>query len=437
MKNTVQGSFFFLAVIAACYLFVHYLYLDSGYVLIVFNNYRLESSLWSCVLALFLAACAVRLLLACLRLVACALGLPSASAEKVRRRRARRLSNRGLIAFANGDWKQAQKLLAQAGRGGSLPLPSYLVAARASGAVNDMASCKAYLHRAEQAVPEAHMAIGITQAEIQMARQEFEQALATLKSLRAKASGHAYVLKLLKQVYEKLSDWQALAGILPDLVRYRVLDAQDLARLEQTVYSALFAQACTASLKQPGGPQRTEAVNRLWKGLTRAQRKNSELILCYARCLCRLQAVEEAEQFIRKALSSHYNARLARLYSGLVCETTDRQITVLEKLKARHPQDADLLLGLGNLYSRCHRPDKAVEYTEMALKARPGADACHQLGGLLSEAGEYKKATEYLRQAFRLRPCNEGSQLVPASGGNDAVAVAGRCGSNRKEAESG
>ncbi len=50
MKSTLQGSFFFLFLIAVCYLFVHYLYLDNGYVLIAFNGYRLETSLWPCFL---------------------------------------------------------------------------------------------------------------------------------------------------------------------------------------------------------------------------------------------------------------------------------------------------------------------------------------------------------------------------------------------------
>ncbi|MCY4472685.1 MAG: hypothetical protein OXC07_07700 [Kistimonas sp.] len=431
MKSTLQGSFFFLFLIAVCYLFVHYLYLDNGYVLIAFNGYRLETSLWSCVLALFLAVSLIRLTLGCMRLVSCALGFPVASAERVYRRRAQQLSSRGLAAFANGDWKQAQKLLSQAGRSSSLPLHSYLAAARASAAVNDMASCKNYLSRAEQAMPTAHMAIGITQAEIQMARNEFEQALATLKSLRAKAPKHVYVLKLLKQVYEHLADWRALAGILPDLIKYRALDTSDMKELEPTVYSALLTQACCASLKLPRGPQRTESINRIWKGLSRAQRKNRDLIWSYANCLCHLGTPEEAETFIRKSLSASYSARMARLYSGLVCDSTERQIAVLEKLRQRYPKDASLLLGLGSLYSRSQRSDKAVEYTEAGFKLRPDADACQQLGILLSEAGEYRKATEYFHQALKLRDSHR--QKIKLEG----VRGGRCCGGERKQVDVG
>mgnify|MGYP000727120986 CR=1 FL=1 len=47
----------------------------------------------------------------------------------------------------------------------------------------------------------------MTQAELQLADQQLEQALATLKHLRSVAPKHTYVLRLLRRLYEQLGDY--------------------------------------------------------------------------------------------------------------------------------------------------------------------------------------------------------------------------------------
>ena len=62
--------------------------------------------------------------------------------------------------------------------------------------------------------------MGITQAQLQLARNQLEQCLATLLELRKKDPHHPFVLKLLHQVYLRLQDWQQLALLLPELKKY-------------------------------------------------------------------------------------------------------------------------------------------------------------------------------------------------------------------------
>lgn len=66
-------------------------------------------------------------------------------------------------------------------------------------------------------MPEAKIAVELTQAELQLANHQWEQALATLKHLQDIAPRHPYVLKLIMQLYQEVKDWPQLITILPDL----------------------------------------------------------------------------------------------------------------------------------------------------------------------------------------------------------------------------
>ena len=401
MKKMILRAVFLLLLILGCYLIARYFFLDSGYVLIAYNGYIMESSLWAALLALFIILVTVKFTIACLRWLSRGTGEVVPLTAKARRRRAQRLSNRGLIQFANGHWKSAQKLLGQAGDSGSLPLLNYLVAARAASANNDMDACKEYLRKADQSTPAAYMAIGITQAEILLSNNQLEQALATLNSLRKKAPKHPYLLKLLKQAYEKLGDWEALAELLPELRKRKAFETPALEKLEQTIYNELFEQAKNKG-RNLKGDKRTAPANAIWQTLNKSQKQNEDLVLSYARCLYNLQAENDAEAFIRRQLPSLYSVPLIRIYGRLKSSDTNRQLLAGEKLLAERPNDPDLLLALGRISARAQLWGKAKEYLETSLKLHHSAATYNELGLLLAELGEHEKSSGYFQQGLAM-----------------------------------
>ncbi|CAM3477071.1 heme biosynthesis HemY N-terminal domain-containing protein [Parendozoicomonas haliclonae] len=401
MKRLLIRSLLFLAIIVGCFLAARYFFLDSGYVLIAYNGYTIESSLWAMLLALFIAFVGFKILFAVLRTVASGTGVLLPMTARARRRRAQRMSNRGLIQFANGHWKRAQRLLGQAGDAGSVPLLNYLLAARAASSDNDLDAYKEFLRKADKATPRAFLAIGITQAEIQLSHKQLEQALATLSSLRKKAPKHPYVLKLLKQAYEQLSDWQALADLLPTLRKQKVFNNSELEHLEQQVYNELFEQAWNKGRNLPDA-QRTKPADDIWASLSKAQRRNEDLVLSYANCLHKLNAQEEAEAFIRRQLPSLYNQELIRIYGQLKASDSSRQLLAGEKLLAERPNDPELLLALGRISSRAQLWGKSREYLETSLKLRHSAATYNELGQLLAHLGEHEKSSGYFQQGLAL-----------------------------------
>ena len=216
---------------------------DPGYLLIAWRNVSIETSIWvgigfllACWLLLWFARSLWRLLTASGRRI-------NPWSRRNLQQRASALATRGLLEFAEGHWKQAVRLLKRSAPHSELPLINYLAAARAANELEDYAESDALLREAYEVTPEADVAIAVTQAQLQMVRGQFEQALATLTRLRKDHPKHLYALKLMSQVYLRLEDWARLLELLPELRRQNALREDELQALERRVHAALLAQA--------------------------------------------------------------------------------------------------------------------------------------------------------------------------------------------------
>ena len=188
---------------------------DHGYVLMAYNGMTFESSLWGLLLLVALVILGLMLVRGVVGALFGMAGLVYPMSVKARKKRARRLFDRGLAEFTKGHWKKSERLLAQAAKGGEASLVNYLAAAKAAHEAGDPEASAAYLRQADSRSPGAEMAISITQAQIQLSGNHLEQALATLKHLHQKHPRHIYILKLLRDVYIRLHDWEGLAKLLP------------------------------------------------------------------------------------------------------------------------------------------------------------------------------------------------------------------------------
>ena len=242
--NFMKVFALFLVLLFGCLLLANIMVNDTGYVLIAYENITFESTLWGLCLIILLVAGAFWLVSGIIRMMFGATSFIYPFTARAKQRQARKLSIRGFAEFTHGHWKKAEKLLAQAAEAGETPLLTYLAAARAAHEAGNHDASADYLRRADHKAPGADLAIGITQAQIQLSAGQLEQALATIKRLHKKEPRHAFVLKLLKQVYHRLNDWQSLADLLPKLKKLKVIDDNEYRELELQSFEALFEQAC-------------------------------------------------------------------------------------------------------------------------------------------------------------------------------------------------
>lgn len=139
----------------------------------------------------------------------------------------------GLTLLIEGRWKKSEKLLLAGTHQSFEPLMNYLAAAQAAQEQGAIERRDEYIQKAYQMAPEAELAIGITQAELELKRHELAQAEATLTRLREKSPRHPRVLALLEKVYVRLGAWKELHALLPSMRKAKLITADELMHFEK------------------------------------------------------------------------------------------------------------------------------------------------------------------------------------------------------------
>lgn len=307
-------------------------------------------------------------------------------------RLAQRSLTRGLLEMAEGDWKGAEKRLLKHAANAETPLLNYLAAARAAQLQGEHERRDHYLQLAHESMPSADIAVSLTQAELQLAHQQMEQALATLKHLKSIAPKHVYVLKLLSELYQQLGDWQQLQELLPELKKRKACSTAELEQLEGRVH--LF------SLQQAAGKD-LAALENAWKQIPRKKRFQTNLVIEYSRHLVSLnepdKAIKEINQCLNKHRDEKWDEGILIAYGNIDGSNPASQLTVAEnwlKIKSSNPA---LLLMLARLSLKARLWGKARSYLEASIEIQPTISAYHELGNLLEQMGETEKAREYYR----------------------------------------
>ena len=240
----------------------------------------------------------------------------------------------------------------------------------------------------------------MTQAQLQIARGQLEQALATLTRLRKEHPKHLYALKLLSQVYVRLEDWHSLLDLLPELRRQKVLREEEQQALERQVHVALLAQAGQRTASQDSDP--ASLVIAAWERMPKRLREEPELVEAYALQLRTRGRDELAEEVLRSALQQQFNERLVNLYGLLKGKDVARQLVTAEQWLTQHPHNASLLLAAGRLAQRNRLWGKARDYLEASFSSRRDIQTCAELARLQERMGDKGAAERTLRDGFEM-----------------------------------
>lgn len=359
---------------------------DNGYVLMSWGDTTVEMSLAMLVLLTGLvftgAWLVIRLLVGIWRLPA---GL-AALRRRMRLKRARESLTRGLIEMSEGRWRDSEKSLTRHARHSDTPLPHYLMAARAAQMQGAHERRDNHLRLAYETTPAATVAVLLTQAELQLAHKQLERALATLTRLRELAPNHAFVLRLLAQLYETREDWHALHALLPEVRKRDAFEAPGLEAVTTNVYRVMLADA--AARKDAA---RAET---LWNELPRPLRQIPDLVFHYAEALRSDGRDDDAETLLRGVLRQRWDDRLALQYGLLRTKDASRQLGRAEAWLRERGDTPVLLLTCGRLCMRGSLWGKARSYLESSIASGPRPDTWHELARLLQHTGEPDRAAE-------------------------------------------
>lgn len=363
----------------------HFLLGDPGYVVINFRGYRVEMSvpvLGGLTILLFYLVWFIRWFIQAPRKLGEAAG-------RYRAGRAGQKLTRGMIEVAEGNFARGEKLLARAASTSDAPLFNYLQAARAAHLQGKDERRDEWLKLAYEQTPEAANAVLLTQAELQLDREQYEQALATLRRLDDNSRDHSYALALLGRLYFRLQDWSSLAQILPRLQKHGRVNQESIDQWTSRVHCENLQQAADG-----------DAVIAEWKAVAKRLKNQPTVLEAYYTNLMRTGLHSKAEKDLAAALKADWRGPLVRLFGLVEGQDASKQLKHAEGWLSNHAEDADLLLATARLCLRNELWGKARSYLETVIALRPTPEAYQVYGRLLNQLGEADAAADAYRDGL-------------------------------------
>lgn len=373
---------------------------NSGYVLIVLSQHRVELSANFAVALLISAFAAVYLLV---RTMAAALRLPTEVREyHVARRRERgdAALMESLQAYFEGRFGKAERAAEIALNLGHAPAIAAVVAARSAHEMRSFDARDRYLARLENIEDPPDYLRRITQAGLLLDERRYLDALAVLEKIRDKHTG---ALRLELKAHQFARNWDRVEALLPQLERRNVYDPVALAQVRRTTTAEVLRR------RAGDRPRLEEAWDRVAPDL------KLDSLVARAAAESFLQAADptQAHRIVSDSLDKHWDSQLVTLYSeGTGVDPLER-IQKAEAWLPAHPRDASLLLTLGRLCSQASLWGKAKSYFEASLGVESSHSTHLELARLARSTGQVEDAGRHSEAALRLAV----AQLEEVTGG--------------------
>lgn len=374
---------------------------DPGYVMVAYGRYSFETSLWVGLVFAGGLYVLMRLLFWAANVTLGSWGMLRRFGVRRSTQRARQRTAAGLTELVSGNFAQARRLLASSADRSEMPLINYLGAALASDALGDERTRDELLALAHDNESDSGLAVGLTQARIQLDADQLEHGLAMLIRLRKVAPRNPLILRLLLATFERVGDWEGVASVLRDARRQSLIDQarMDALRLQIAEHRLAVGAAGLAS----DGADRVRSLMAAFRKLSRQEREQPGLVRTQVRLLLDVRtpdAAFEAERLLREWLPRHWDRDLVEVYGRIAGRDGDRQLLAAQSWLKERPGDATLLLALGRIALRQGRTDEAMPYLAASAAQEPSVAVLAELGELALANGDVEGGTRYFQQAL-------------------------------------
>lgn len=367
---------------------------DSGYVLVGYGGYTIETSIWVALCLLVITFFVVSGFFWLLKRFTRFNQVLHAWGSQRKKHQALNQLHHGLCDIAAGDWPKAEKKLTQSTEYSPMPLINYLAAAYAAQERNHIEKRDEYLLKATQASPQSDIAIGLTQATLQAQNQQWEQTYATLKNLHTNHPQQKTILKRLAMTLKKMAAWQEIIDLLPQLKRTQSLTSQALEAIKIEAYYGLIQHAAQHS--------DLARLHQCWAQLPRNLRENDALLFAYTAALIKNHDKDEAANIIVMSLRKRWRVTLLDLYANAITKDINQQIMTAENWLHQHPGEPELLTCLGKLYMNAKRFEQAEQCLRDAIHNAPTPQRYQLLGETMDALDRPQEAIDAYRKALTL-----------------------------------
>ena len=367
---------------------------NPGYVMIGIGHWSLETSLVIFSISLLLGFFVFYQLFRCIGWLIRLPGHLKSRGKNIRFNRSQEALIAGLVDSVEGNWEKAENILIKHASHSGAPLIHYLTAARAAQSRGAFDKRDEYLKKATDHAPDSDVIIGLTQAELNLSGNQFEQALETLTRLHSIDPNHANVLKLLHQTYQHVGDWHGIRKLTPSLHSQQILMEAEVKLLETETYSQLLKEAATNA--------NIVDLKTLWLEIPGFIKNMPSIAAIYFAAMIYVGADNEIEEELIEILSGRWDETLLVLFGSLQSNNVVTQLETAEKWSYVHQDNAVLLAVMGKLAIKCEDSFKAESYLAKSIAVEPTVQAYQFLGDLLFAQGDQEGASRCYKNGLEL-----------------------------------
>lgn len=388
----IRALFIAVLVLACGAAAAFYLRAETGYVLISFHHWLVETSLLGLFVAIVIVLAGAYTLA---RLLIAGVSLPVTVRRMLTRRREQKAQESfetGLLRLLEGNWKRAEIELVRRAADHHAGHLNYLAAARAAQKLGAGERRDHYLRLASEIAPDMELATLLTQAELQIERSEFLLARDTALKLRVLSPQHPYVVEVLAASYTGLAAWESLRQLL--------LDTGNRERFSEERFRELLEPALCECLRDAQRHARLDRLKAIWEATPKDFRRLRSVRNEYLRGLAALNAHADALAAAGEALNGEWDAELAALYGELHAADPLTQLAAIENWLNLYGEKPELLITAGRVCLRNRLWGKARSYLDAVLRVAPSATAYLELARLCEQTQNADEAQRFYRQGL-------------------------------------
>lgn len=345
-----------------------------GYILVYYNHYSIETSVWVGLLLLFVSVLVCYVLI---RLLGRIFNL-SWRGWRFRTAKQRQSFEQSVNAFLSEDWPQAIRFANRNNR-----FDDAILAARAALQAKDIEQARVYAKKAASVEKTTVLTLLLLHFDIEWAAGNKQEANELLQQLLIENPKHYAVITRAIHVYSADNKAAALQELLPALLKK-----------PQPLYLELqkecLAKAGTCLIQHHRQQNNHKALADLWQRLKKTSARNA-LIAEYCLALIALKQEKEAEKLLSARIASSFDEACLLPYAMLDIDV-EKQLHYLQRMDAEHPYNAHVQLALGVVYLRDKKWQAAKEALEQSISLQPHARAYHYLSLYYESRGDERNA---------------------------------------------
>ncbi len=300
----------------------------------------------------------------------------------------------GYLALAQGNWHVAEKFLTKGAKYSKLPLINYIGAARAAQQQGAIERRDSYLRLAHSEDMATDLAVGVTQAKLQLMEHQTEQAYAILQHLNDEKPGQEQVKLMLLEASSELNDWQQSRVILQDIESKGLMPSDEVRSRQIQIYAKLLS-----------GAAQTGEVNELketWRDIPKKLKNEFYLLEVYITGRLQFSNTADCEVILRKIIKTNPDQALVRLYGQVEGENPVKQLAFIESLLKMNPTNHVVQLTAGRLYKKAEIWGKARACFENSINISETPEAYYELATLHEMEGNVEDANRIYQAGLKL-----------------------------------